>query len=811
MQIKREIEVLRKGFTAPIDITHGTDLINIALTIKDIVIPEGAVAVVYAEKIGAPTKKVIAEIEGNTITFAPEKNFFEVGKNRMQIRVTSEEKSLFSFTIDVNCQKSYLDSDAEEIESQPTLVEQILTRLGKHTYNGIFAGGVKEENGKYILVSFVASEGTELVPDDLIIATDGHLYIVTKIGDEIELERTGVNLGTDKGIELTAESIATALGYTPADEKKLPVKTSQLQNDSGFVKTTGAGSSGQALVSDGKGGASWKTIAVGGGSGGVSSWNDLTDKPFEDKSEAITWDGNEEDDHVSTLSDKYSNMGYFRLTEEVVPAEDLMGNTFTYKDTTTDTDIQTTVVWIGGFAELEQLSQGGTPSEGIYIVTDIGTYMEMPELKYAGIGIELTEFGIEFALIAVEDNVNADIMLTKGTGLLYTRGDVTTPKTTIEWDGSLAEKTTVVVENLGTWVKVSDASITPARVMNQDCRTSAETYCVYSETSYWTTEQSDNNDSAYIYKSGSKTLFRLQTIADDIYEKGIYFLAETIGSDGTTATVYTKSLVMYDDDPSYKPITYPKQTKLGFIKTLDSRFLPDGVTGKEIKGKYTYYPFMRIDMPSNLDGAWLTEGVTELVAGESYQVTVDDSQAVTFTAMLVGIEDDLQTTQIGSEETGFIYATAYGAGLEEILGIRAWGVLSTIKDAAKQAKFRATFGLADDYDLTSAVIYITQRKQMYKQILEKYIPANSVNLTLAVGDWSGEESPYSQTLKVSGIDIETVGIVGVSDFATDEEYQVAMDSQLRKTGQGTGYITIKCYGNKPTIDIPVTISGIFDV
>ena len=172
MQIKREIEVLRKGFTAPIDITYGTDLINIALTIKDIAIPEGATAIVYAEKTGKQVKKVFAVLENNTITFTPEKDFFEVGKNRMQIRVVYEGKSLFSFAIDVNCQKSHLNDDAEEVKEQSTLIELILAKLSRRTCNGIFTGVVKKESEKYILVSFIASEGTELVPDDLIIATD---------------------------------------------------------------------------------------------------------------------------------------------------------------------------------------------------------------------------------------------------------------------------------------------------------------------------------------------------------------------------------------------------------------------------------------------------------------------------------------------------------------------------------------------------------------------------------------------------------------------------------------------------------------
>lgn len=260
MQIKREIEVLRRGFTAPIDITYGTDLIEIALDIKDFKIPTDASVIVYAEKAGKQVKKIFAELVDNTIVFTPEKEFFEVGKNSLQIRVVHEEKSLFSFTIDVNCQKSHLNDDAEEVKEQPTLVELILAKLSRHAYNGIFTGVVKKENEKYILVSYVASEGTELVLDDLIIAADGYVYIVTKIGDTIELELTEVNLGTGGGVEVSADTITQALGYTPANPNTIPTKTSQLTNDSNFATLTSTGTAGQFAVSDGAGGITFKTI-----------------------------------------------------------------------------------------------------------------------------------------------------------------------------------------------------------------------------------------------------------------------------------------------------------------------------------------------------------------------------------------------------------------------------------------------------------------------------------------------------------------------------------------------------------------------
>lgn len=59
---------------------------------------------------------------------------------------------------------------------------------------------------------------------------------------------------------VTLDSIAEALGYTPADSTDIPTKVSQLENDSNFVALTEAGTAGQFAVSDGAGGITFKTI-----------------------------------------------------------------------------------------------------------------------------------------------------------------------------------------------------------------------------------------------------------------------------------------------------------------------------------------------------------------------------------------------------------------------------------------------------------------------------------------------------------------------------------------------------------------------
>lgn len=74
----------------------------------------------------------------------------------------------------------------------------------------------------------------------------------------------------------------------------------------------------------------------------------------------------------------------------------------------------------------------------------------------------------------------------------------------------------------------------------------------------------------------------------------------------------------------------------------------------------------------------------------------------------------------------------------------------------------------------------------------------------AVG-WTGTTPPYTQTVAVGAVAIESGGSVYVAESATDEQYTAALGAQLRKTAQADGSITVKAYGDKPSVDIPITV------
>ena len=136
MSVRREITVTRKGLIRPIDIVQGTALIPFEFVVTDFTIPLGAAVVAYNKTGGGTTRKQLCDVVDNAITFTPDPALFDEGKNVLQLRVTYEEKNLFSFEIIVNSSKAPETDDAEEVESQPTLVTQLLTEMPTHDLQG---------------------------------------------------------------------------------------------------------------------------------------------------------------------------------------------------------------------------------------------------------------------------------------------------------------------------------------------------------------------------------------------------------------------------------------------------------------------------------------------------------------------------------------------------------------------------------------------------------------------------------------------------------------------------------------------------
>lgn len=131
--IKRDVYVLRNTIKIPIEVTKGTDMVGIEFTVRDFNIPVTAAAVAYSynKKMKKPNSQ-LCDVSDNVISFAPGREFFEVGMNELQIRVINEDKALISFKEKVKCSDAMGFPDDEE-EKQQTLIEQLVSNSGKET------------------------------------------------------------------------------------------------------------------------------------------------------------------------------------------------------------------------------------------------------------------------------------------------------------------------------------------------------------------------------------------------------------------------------------------------------------------------------------------------------------------------------------------------------------------------------------------------------------------------------------------------------------------------------------------------------
>lgn len=78
-------------------------------------------------------------------------------------------------------------------------------------------------------------------------------------------------------------------------------------------------------------------------------------------------------------------------------------------------------------------------------------------------------------------------------------------------------------------------------------------------------------------------------------------------------------------------------------------------------------------------------------------------------------------------------------------------------------------------------------------------------VVLTASGWEGETAPFLQVVFVEEMTDDTDGFVFVSQSASDEQYNAAVYASLRKVAQGTDYLAIKAYGERPGVDIPLTV------
>ncbi len=83
--------------------------------------------------------------------------------------------------------------------------------------------------------------------------------------------------------------------------------------------------------------------------------------------------------------------------------------------------------------------------------------------------------------------------------------------------------------------------------------------------------------------------------------------------------------------------------------------------------------------------------------------------------------------------------------------------------------------------------------------------SETVTATLLAASWTGDAAPYTYTLSVSGVTATSNQEVLPALNITAEQLEALHGANLQDGGQAANTMTLKAYGDKPTVDIPIRV------
>ena len=84
----------------------------------------------------------------------------------------------------------------------------------------------------------------------------------------------------------------------------------------------------------------------------------------------------------------------------------------------------------------------------------------------------------------------------------------------------------------------------------------------------------------------------------------------------------------------------------------------------------------------------------------------------------------------------------------------------------------------------------------------------TVSAALTAAGWTGAEAPYTQAVAAQGVtaDAGQTIIVAAGESLTAQQYAAAAGAQLWATAKGANTVTVTAFGEKPAVDLPVTVT-----
>ena len=100
----------------------------------------------------------------------------------------------------------------------------------------------------------------------------------------------------------------------------------------------------------------------------------------------------------------------------------------------------------------------------------------------------------------------------------------------------------------------------------------------------------------------------------------------------------------------------------------------------------------------------------------------------------------------------------------------------------------------------------------YQPTTKKYVDdviattkSTIVSAALSANNWSGDSAPYTYTLSISDVTTTSNQELLPALNITEEQLTALQSANIQDGGQSSGSVTLKAFGDKPTIDLPIRV------
>lgn len=99
----------------------------------------------------------------------------------------------------------------------------------------------------------------------------------------------------------------------------------------------------------------------------------------------------------------------------------------------------------------------------------------------------------------------------------------------------------------------------------------------------------------------------------------------------------------------------------------------------------------------------------------------------------------------------------------------------------------------------------TAIQEIARELEEKPDAPTIVQATITAAGWTGEDVPYENVMTIEGVTAVSIVEVTLQACPTEEQVTACAGAMLVDGGQVDGSITLRAMGDKPEVDIPITM------